>query len=286
MLYLSSVEDVASVIWISEICFGQDETGMPYARLGYAGQAKDCNPLRGSGFLIGCWARAAFLGSIAILALGLAWAAGAVADDNYTPLGTLKFDIPAQPLIEALQAYSVATGTQVMFETNSAEGLRSTPVQGEFTAQAALQMLLTDTDLKVRYTRANAITVAPVSAPDADEPPAHALAPADLALGTLNVSGGTDNNDRNRLGEYIGVVQADIQKALRKNKAASGEYRAEVRLWIDQSRTVQRAELSRSNGDRNRDASVASALQGLILSQPAPANTPQPIRFMIAIRSL
>ncbi|MEI9923183.1 MAG: TonB C-terminal domain-containing protein [Bradyrhizobium sp.] len=259
---------------------------MPRVWFGYADQADIWILPRAIRFPADWLASTSFLGAVAAIAIALAGAAGAFADDASSPLGTLKFDIPAQPLIEALQAYSVATGTQVMFETNSAQGFRSAPVQGEFTAPAALQMILADTDLRVRYTRANAITVAPVSAPDADEPPAHALAPADLALGTLNVSGGTDNNNRSRLGEYIGVVQADIQKALKKAKAASGEYRAEVRLWVDQSRIVQRAELSRSNGDKDRDAAVASALQGLILSQAAPANTPQPIRFMIAIRAL
>lgn len=219
--------------------------------------------------------------------MGLACAFTAVAGDAIKPLGPVKFDISAQPLVEALQAYSVATGVQVMFETSSASGFNSSPVQGEFTPEAALQMLLADTDLRVRYTRANAITVSPNSAPDADRPPAHALASADMALGTLNVSGGTDSGDRSRMGEYIGVVQADIQRALKKaGKARGGDYKAEVKLWIDQSRTVQRAELSRSNGDRDRDASVASALQGLVLSQPVPANTPQPLRFMIAIRVL
>lgn len=227
------------------------------------------------------------LGLTIVAAIGLAFAAAAIADDASKPLGPLKFDIPAQPLVEALQAYSVTTGAQVMFETSSASGFRSLPVQGEFTAEAALQMLLADTDLRVRYTRANAITVAPLSAPDADQPPPHALAPADMALGTLNVSGGAESGDRSRMGEYIGVVQADIQKALKKaGKARGGDYRAEVKLWVGPSRIVQRAELSRSNGDKDRDALIASALQGLVLSQAAPTNTPQPIRFMIAIRVL
>jgi hypothetical protein len=224
---------------------------------------------------------------VTVLAVGLACAAAAIAGDASKPLGPLKFDIPAQPLVEALQAYSLTTGTQVMFESNTAAGYRSAPVQGEFTAEAALQVMLAETDLKVRYTRASAITVAPISAPDADDPPARALASADLALGTLNVSGTSDNGDRNQMGAYIGVVQADIQKALKKaGKARGGDYRAEVKLWIDQSRTVQRAELSRSNGDKERDMAVTSLLQGLILSQPAPANMQQPVRFMIAIRAL
>jgi hypothetical protein len=250
---------------------------------GYADPAADDG--RGLGCALG--RRFAEMGLVVVLAMGLACAAAAIAEDVSKPLGPLKFDIPAQPLVEALQAYSIATGTQVMFESDTAAGYRSAPLQGEFTAEAALQVLLAETELKVRYTRARVITVAPVSAPDANEPPAHALASADLALGTLNVSGRVDNGDRNQMGAYIGAVQADIQKALKKaGKARGGDYRAEVKLWIDQSRTIQRAELSRSNGDRERDTSVTTLLQGLVLSQPAPVNMPQPVRFMIAIRAL
>jgi hypothetical protein len=226
---------------------------------------------------------------LAGLAIGAACIAVATADDHSKPLGALKFDIPAEPLVEALQAYSLATGTQVMFESSTAAGYRSAALKGDFTAEAALQVMLADTDLKVRYTRASAITVAPAAAPDIDEPPAHALATADLALSTLTVSGGaTDNTDKGRLGAYIGVIQADIQRALKNaaGKTRGSDYRGEAKLWIDQSRTIQRAELSSSNGEKDRDASLAAVLQGLILSQPAPPNMPQPIRFMIAIRSL
>jgi hypothetical protein len=232
-------------------------------------------------------ARVQIAALLSALVIGAACAAAATEDDHSKSLGPLKFDIPAEPLVDALQAYSLATGTQVMFESSTAAGYHSAPVQGEFTAEAALQMLLADTDLKVRYTRASAITVAPISTPDVDEPPAHALATADLALGTLNVNGGTSNPDNSRLGAYIGVIQADIQKALKKAaKTRSGDYRAEVKLWIDQSKTIQRAELSGSNSGRERDALVASALRGLVLSQAAPANIEQPIRFMISIRAL
>ncbi len=224
---------------------------------------------------------------LGIFLLALACVATAIAEDIVRPLGPLKFDIADQPMADALQAYSMVTGTQVMFETSAMEGYRSAPVRGEFTAEEALQMLLANSDLKVRYAHASAITVARASAPDIDAPPDNALAPAaDFALSTLNVVA-APANDRNRMSEYIGAIQVDIQRALKKTaKGNSGEYRAEVKLWVDQSRTVQRAELSRSTGGKERDTTVVSALQGLVLSQPAPANTPQPIRFMIAIRSL
>ncbi len=214
-------------------------------------------------------------------------AAVAFGDEPAGNFAPVKFDIPAQSLIDALQAYSRQTGVQVMFETASAAGYRSASVEGELMPEVALRKLLADTDLRIRYSRTSAVTLAPASAPNPDEPPARPLAAADLALDTLRVSGTPEPSDRGRLGEYIGVVQADIQSALKKvAKTRRGDYRVAVRLWIDPSRTIQRAELDGSTGDRDRDSSIASALQGLVLSQQAPANTPQPLRFMIAIRAL
>ena len=232
----------------------------------------------------------AWLAGLAVgTAVVSACVAVATADDHSRPLGAIKFDIPSEPLVEALQAYSVTTGTQVMFESGTTAGYQSAAVRGEFSPEAALQMMLADTGLKVRYTRASAITVAPASAPDVDDPPAQALATADLALSTLTVTGGTtDNGDKGRLGAYVSAIQADIQKALKNaaRKTRASDYRGEAKLWIDPSRTIQRAELSSASGDKDRDASLAAALQGLVLSQAAPPNTPQPIRFLIAIRSL
>ncbi len=224
---------------------------------------------------------------IGILAATFVGAAVAFGGEPAAPLTPVKFDIPAQSLVDALQSYSMQTGVQVMFETASAAGYRSARVEGELTPEVALRLLLADTDLRIRYSRTSAVTLAPASAPDPDEPPAHPLASADLALDTLRVSGAVEPGDRSRMGEYIGIVQTDIQNALKKvAKTRRGDYRVAVKLWVDPSRTIQRAELDGSTGDRDRDSSIASALQGLVLSQSAPANTPQPIRFMIAIRAL
>ncbi|WP_225704709.1 STN domain-containing protein [Bradyrhizobium cenepequi] len=198
----------------------------------------------------------------------------------------MTFNIPAQPLIDALQAYSQQAGVQVMFETTSAADLRSQSVNGEYTPQAALLMLLADTDLRVRYSRTNAVTLAPASAPDPDEPPIHPPGSADITLGTLRVRGTSDASDRN-LGEYIGLVQSDIQKALKGGRNRRGEYRVGVKLWVTpSSRTVDRAELDGSTGDVDRDSSITEALRGLVLSQQAPPNMPLPIRFMISIHAL
>lgn len=227
------------------------------------------------------------LGCFAIIASMVVSAVMALGGEISQPLTPVRFNIPAQSLVDALQAYSTQAGVQVMFETASAAGYRSARLEGEFMPDIALRTLLADTDLRIRYSRTSAVTLAPASAPDPDEPPANPLASADLSLDRLSVSGRAESGDQDRLGEYIGVVQADIQSALKKvAKTRRGDYRVAVKLWVDPARTIQRAELDGSTGDRDRDASIASALQGFVLSQPAPANTPQPIRFMIAIRAL
>ncbi len=218
-----------------------------------------------------------------VVSIGMAVAYG---EEGRPAAGILTFHIPSERLIDALQAYSQQAGVQVMFETASAAGFNSMPVEGEFTPDAALRTLLADTDLKIRYSRSSAVTLAPASAQDPDLPPDHPLASADLVLGTLHVTGTSDSADRNRLGEYVGAVQSDIQKVLKKRLNGRADYRFAVKLWVTPSRTIERAELDGSSGDRDRDSAILDTLRGLTLSQQAPPNTPRPIRFMISVHAL
>jgi hypothetical protein len=218
------------------------------------------------------------------ISIGMAVASG---EERAPAPHPLIFHIPRLDLIDALQAYSEQTGVQVMYETASAAGFKSAPVEGEFTPEAALQMLLADTDLRIRYSRSSAVTLAsPAVASELDEPPAHPLGPADLTLDTLRVTGAAEPIDRNRLGEYIGAVQSDIQKVLKRNRNGRADYRVAIRLWVTPSRTIERAELDGSTGDHDRDTTIVDALRGLTLSQQAPANVPRPIRFMISVHAL
>jgi hypothetical protein len=222
----------------------------------------------------------------AALAFAGVCAAGAEERPDVNPTQPMAFHIPAQPLASALQAYGQATGVQVLYESTSAVGRRSAEVEGHFTPDAALGLLLTGTELKVRYIRPDAITLA-VPTADGDGPPATPLLTADLSLGTLRVRGTRDNDDTARLHDYSESVQTDIQKALQKNtRTRAGSYRAVLDLWIDPSRMIQRTELFRSTGDDERDAAVAAALRGVTISRPAPTNTPQPIRVVIVVKSL
>ena len=203
----------------------------------------------------------------------------------------MAFHIPAQPLAGALQAFGERTGIQLLYESDSAAGLDSAAVEGDFTPSEALTVLLNGSGLKVRYSSPDAITIALPPA-RSDEPPSHPLAGADLSgadlsLGTLRVRGASDDSDRAQLHDFIASVQSDVQTALRRDpRTRSGSYRLVVDLWLDSSRAVQRTELFQSTGDRDRDTTVRGVLQGLVISRAAPPTAHQPVRVVIAVKSL
>lgn len=201
---------------------------------------------------------------------------------------TIAFRIPAQSLAGALQAYGQTTGIQVLYESNSALGRTSVAVEGTYAADEALNLLLTGTELKVRYIRPDAITLALPSVEGVGyAPPAAPLATSDLSLGRLRVRRNGDADDAARLQDYSQRVQMDIHNALRKNaRTRDGNYRAVLDIWIDPARTIERTEIFRSTGDHERDVAVLAALRGLTISKPAPANTPQPVRVAIVVKSL
>lgn len=232
--------------------------------------------------------RASFLPS-ALAATGIAAFAYAASaqDDGGRPASIRFYDIPAQPLASALEAYGQAAGVQVLFESRSAAGRRSALLRGEFTADAALEQLLAGTNVKARYVGPNAITLEP-PAHLHDLPPVHPLASADISLDPLRVQAlGDGDREQELLQDYSDAVRNDIERALRRNaRTRSGNYRIGVKLWVDGARRVERAQLFQSTGDSERDAAVSASLQGLLVSRDAPPHLSLPVRVLVVVRSL
>ena len=89
---------------------------------------------------------------------------------------TFRFNLPAAPLADALNAFSVQTGTQVLFSPDLARGRRSPALSGIMPCEAALDQLLAGTDLTYRFTRQNVFLIvrrppAAVAPPPLPEPP-------------------------------------------------------------------------------------------------------------------
>jgi TonB family protein len=175
----------------------------------------------------------------------------------------MLYDIPAEPLDAALNAYIGASGAQVFYETALTLGRRSTEVKGRFTPEAALRTLLTGTGLVGRRAEEDAFIVTP--APEGQQPRLSATAVRD--------------------GRFIGAVQAGILGALCGNpQTRPGGYRVTLELWISPSGAVQRTELIGSTGDAARDGALGTALQGAAIDAPLPPDMPQPLVMTIGPR--
>ncbi|KAF1039439.1 MAG: Ferric aerobactin receptor [Burkholderia lata] len=70
-----------------------------------------------------------------------------------------SFDIPAQRLDRALNAFARQSGAQLLFSTSSAEQRTSQAIKGRLTAAAALAQLLSGSGLHARATGRNTFTV-------------------------------------------------------------------------------------------------------------------------------
>ncbi|BAM92509.1 secretin/TonB short N-terminal domain-containing protein [Bradyrhizobium oligotrophicum S58] len=192
------------------------------------------------------------------------------------------FVIPAQPLAAALQAFGQVAGVQLLYESKSAEGRQSTAIEGLYTPHEALIKLLAATDLKVQYSRPGALTLMLEAPAEAD-----GAAPrfgSDLSLGTLHVQGATASTAPSQ--EFSEAVRMDVHNALRNNpRTRDGNYRAVVKLWINNERTVEQVDVATTSGDPTRDTALIAALRGLTMSRPQPPGMAQPVRIGVSVRT-
>jgi hypothetical protein len=171
------------------------------------------------------------------------------------------FDIPAQPLEDALYAFGTVTGIEVFAKGADVAGRRSTAVKGTFAAVEALRVLLSGTGLDVQPIGLGAITLSPSRS--------EAL-PKTLLYRSYSAS-----------------VQAAIVHTLCGDSGANlGRYRVAVRLWINESGIVSSADLLSSSGDPTRDRRLHDLFVGVAVGQPPPAALPQPVIMVILPRTL
>lgn len=86
---------------------------------------------------------------------------------------TVRFDIPSQPMAQALRTYAAQAGMQLLYRTDVVSALTAPALTGEFDRPTALRRLLAGTDLEVVYSSTLVATVrrrdaAPVPPRDAE----------------------------------------------------------------------------------------------------------------------
>lgn len=178
----------------------------------------------------------------------------------------VEFEIAAQQLASALDAYVATSGLAVFYDSELAAGRHSTVVRGMLMPDVALRVLLEGTGLTVFYTD-NAFTIVP--------------APS-------NGGGNTPSIGSNRPDHmpYLALIQAAVERTFcRQVETAPGQYRAVLRFRLGTSGEVLSPQLLGSTGDRDRDRKVGELLANVSVGQSPPPGMPQPVTMIVAPRA-
>jgi hypothetical protein len=197
-----------------------------------------------------------------LVAVGAAMAAAGQPEPQAAALAEelIAFDIPAQPLAAALEAFSAVSGYQILMADPGSGAGYSRAVKGAFFPKNALIQVISGAGLDVRFTAAKAAIL--IRHASSRKGPTPAL------------PGGSQQQFEARL-------QNDVTRTLCLNAATRpGVYRAALDLWVNPSGDVDRAELLGSTGDPDRDKQIVAAL-GALNSMPPPSGLGQPTTLLL-----
>jgi TonB family protein len=172
----------------------------------------------------------------------------------------IAFDIPAQPIATAMEAFSSSSGYQLLVADIGPATSRSVAIQGVFLPRDALARMISGAGLDVRYTAERA---AVVLRSDRGESMRVAALP--------------------RAGEagFDTMLQRDVMLSLCDDPVTRpGRYRAVLDVWVESSGRIDRAELLSTTGDPERDRQIVAAL-GTLRSVPPPPGLAQPVTLML-----
>jgi len=191
--------------------------------------------------------------------LGAAAAAGA--QSEAAARAPIEFDIPAQPLDQALAAFGAASGLQIFYETALTHGRQSAEVRGRLEPEAALRLLLRGSGLTARVIATGTISITPAREADA----------AAVAV---------QRQIKHAYLPYYGYLQAGVMTALCADpRTRPGRYHIALQYWVDATGRIAEVKLIGSSGNEARDAAIIGALQGVGL--PPPGDMPQPVTMAV-----
>lgn len=209
--------------------------------------------------------------AVSLLALRYACAA----DTERAPAGAMHFDLPAQALESALQAFGAVSGYSVLVAAQLTTGRSAAEVRGEFLPQQALQLLLAGTGLRERYIGAEAHAFTLEALPQE----AAVAARTDAAAPPVSADQSWRRN------AYALILQTSITRALcRAQPDSFGRYRMAVQLWLERSGAVRNVHLLESSGMVAQDQTVLQQLGRLVMDAPPPADMAQPLTILLTPR--
>ncbi len=172
------------------------------------------------------------------------------------------YDIPAQPLEQAVERFSVSSGWSVMYAGELAAGRRSYPLHASLPPLQALQTLLQETGVEAEVIGAQRVVLRLGAQPE-------------RAAGTVGLLPESERSRR------FGGLQQRLRDAFCDDPLlAPGRYAATLRFRITAEGHVDEAELLVGSGDARRDRRLLLAIGRLAPSIDAAA-LPQPVTLQI-----
>jgi hypothetical protein len=170
---------------------------------------------------------------------------------------TVQFDIPAQPLATALEGFMAAAKVAIIVDSAVIAGRTSVPLQGPFSPDGALRVLLGGTGLDPRPIGTGAYTLV--------------LSPRPAAV-----------RSPPRFIQYAAAIQQVVTTALcRQDETRPTHYRMLMRLWLSPAGMVTRVELSSTTGNPSLDMAIGDALKHIDVGAPTPSGLPQPVKLAV-----
>jgi hypothetical protein len=186
----------------------------------------------------------------------------ASAASNRRAVELVSFNIPAQMLTTALDAYGQASGRELFYDGALTLDRQSNAIQGVLSPDAALSDLLAGTGLGARTTGPSRITI---------EPTAYSF-----VASSKSVAGSSSD-------PYFASVQAAVIRTLCAGEATRpGSIDTIVRMWVGSTGKVMRSQAVEAES-RVSLIAYENALDGLALGVPPPT-VPQPIVLAVLAR--
>ncbi|AEM51591.1 TonB-dependent receptor [Stenotrophomonas maltophilia] len=176
--------------------------------------------------------------------------------------GVHAYDIPVQPLEQAVERFSVISGWSVMYPGDLAAGRSSHALRASLAPLPALQMLLQDTGIEAEVIGEQRVV----------------LRRGGQSAAEADVGTGLPEAERRR--RYGGLQQRLRAAFCDDPEIAPGRYAATLRFRVDGEGQVQQPELLSGSGSARRDARLLQAMQGLVLAAEA-GELPQPVTLQI-----
>lgn len=185
----------------------------------------------------------------------------------------ISFDIPVQPLSAALQRYGSVTQLSVLAPSDLLRGRTSSALQGEYSPQEAIVLLLQDTGLQARFPGGDAVTV---FAPDRQEGSMQAR--PDAASMSIDAIDGVAS--RLHAG-YVAQIQRRVIGGLcARPLMRPGSYRMVLRFQVSAVGKVEALRHAGGSGLARRDDAILETIEQMRFDPPPP-DMPQPVTLLI-----